>query len=81
MTHLSPLTEREPDKVKPMPKMKTNKAIAKRIRVTAGGKLRRRKSGAGHLKSRKSPSQIRRFRKERGLARGFAKAARRKLGL
>ena len=64
-----------------MPKMKTNKAVAKRIKVTGKGKLRRRKAGAGHLKSRKSPSRIRRFRRDAGLSPGFAKHARKMLGL
>ena len=64
-----------------MPKMKTNKAVAKRIKVTGTGKLRRRKPGAGHLLSRKSPSRRRRFRKDTGLSRGFAKMARRMLGI
>ena len=64
-----------------MPKMKTNKSVAKRIKVTATGKLRRRKTGAGHLKSRKTPSRIRRFRREAGLSPGFAKIARKLLGL
>jgi len=63
-----------------MPKVKTNKAVAKRIRITGTGKLRRRKPGSGHLKSCKSPSRIRRFRKEQGLSPGFAKIARRMLG-
>ncbi len=64
-----------------MPKMKTNKAVAKRVKVTGTGKLRRRRTGSGHLKSRKSPSRIRRFRREAGLSRGVAKTARRMLGL
>ena len=64
-----------------MPKMKTNKAVAKRIKVTGKGKLRRRRAGAGHLKSRKSPARIRRFRRDAGLSPGFEKHARKKLGL
>jgi large subunit ribosomal protein L35 len=64
-----------------MPKMKTNKAVAKRIKVTARGKLLRRRAGAGHLKSRKSPKQIRRFRKSAQLSRGFARIARRLMGM
>ena len=64
-----------------MPKMKTNKAVAKRIKVTGTGKLMRRKPGAGHLKSCKTPSQLRRFRKGQTLARGIAKTARKMLGL
>ena len=46
-----------------MPKKKTNKAAAKRFRVTAGGSLKFAKSGRGHLlgvKSRKRKRQMRR---------------------
>ncbi len=63
-----------------MPKMKTNKAVAKRIKVTGTGKLMRRMPGAGHLRSRKSPSRRRRFRRPRSVSRGFTKIARRMLG-
>jgi large subunit ribosomal protein L35 len=47
-----------------MPKMKTNKAIAKRVKITARGKVLRRKAGSSHLRSVKSPSRLRRFRKQ-----------------
>ena len=63
-----------------MPKMKTNKAVAKRVRITGTGKVMRRAPGAGHLKSSKSPSRRRRFRRERTVSRGFAKIARKMLG-
>lgn len=63
-----------------MPKAKTKKAIAKRVKVTARGKVMRRVPGSGHLKSRKSPSQIRRFRKEHELSPTFSKHAKRLLG-
>ena len=64
-----------------MPKMKTNKAVAKRIKVTARGKLKRRRPMAGHLKSSKSPKRIRALRGSKLLSKGFAKQARRKLGI
>ncbi|HUU60161.1 MAG TPA: bL35 family ribosomal protein [Phycisphaerae bacterium] len=64
-----------------MPKQKTNKALAKRVKVTGRGKLRRHRTGAGHLKSVKSPKRIRRFRKETELSRAFQKHARRLLGM
>ncbi len=60
-----------------MPKQKTNKAIAKRVKITARGKLLRNRPGASHLKSRKSPSRIRRFRQQMQLPTAFAKSARR----
>jgi large subunit ribosomal protein L35 len=64
-----------------MPKMKTNKSVAKRIKVTGTGRLMRRKPGAGHLRSRKSPSRLRRFRKDREVPHAFARTARRLLGI
>ena len=64
-----------------MPKMKTNKAVAKRVKVTGTGKLKRYRTGAGHLKSRKSPKRIRRFRKATLVSSAFEKHARRMLGI
>ncbi len=64
-----------------MPKMKTNKAVAKRVKITARGKVMRGHPGCGHLKSRKSPSRIRRFRKSVQVASAFAKQAKRMLGM
>lgn len=37
-----------------MAKMKTHKATAKRVTVTGGGKLKRRKVGLTHLQSKRS---------------------------
>lgn len=62
-------------------KMKTNKAVAKRIKVTAKGKLLHHRPLAGHLKSRKSAKRVRNLRKTRQLSKGFAKHARKLLGL
>lgn len=64
-----------------MPKTKTRKSVAKRVTVTARGKVLRRVPGSGHLKSRKTPSRIRRFRKEHQLPPAFAKQAKRLLGM
>lgn len=63
-----------------MPKVKTKKAVAKRVKVTARGKVMRRMPGSSHLKSRKTPGQIRRYRKNRELTSVFAKHAKRLLG-
>ena len=60
-----------------MPKMKTNKSVAKRIKVTGGGRLRRRSPGAGHLKSSKSSKRLRRFRKDKDVSPGFTRQAKR----
>jgi len=64
-----------------MPKQKTNKSIAKRMKVTGRGKLMRHRPGAGHLKSVKSPSQIRRFRKSAEMPKMFVKQAKILLGV
>ncbi len=62
-------------------KVKTNKAVAKRVKVTGRGKLMRFPTASGHLKSRKSPSRLRRFRKEGQIAAGFVRQAKRLLGI
>lgn len=43
-----------------MPKMKTKKSISKRLKLTGGGKLIRRKAGGLHLLEGKSPARKRR---------------------
>jgi large subunit ribosomal protein L35 len=40
-------------------KLKTHKAMAKRIKVTAGGKFLRRKVAINHLRRHKSPESVR----------------------
>jgi large subunit ribosomal protein L35 len=47
-----------------MPKMKRHKGVAKRMRLTASGKLKYNKSGAGHLQSVKSGDRRRKLRKD-----------------
>ena len=64
-----------------MPKMKTNKALVKRLKVTGRGKLLCRRAGSGHLKSAKSPKQLRRFRKDAAVSKGYARTARAMLGI
>ena len=48
-----------------MPKMKTRKSMAKRVKVTGSGKIRRMKefSGCKHIRENKSPKRTRGFRK------------------
>jgi large subunit ribosomal protein L35 len=46
-----------------MPKMKTNRAAAKRLRRTASGKVRRYRAYGNHLMTSKSPARRRRLRK------------------
>jgi large subunit ribosomal protein L35 len=42
-----------------MPKTKTSRATAKRIKVTGTGRLRRRQSGAKHMKVGRKPRSTR----------------------
>lgn len=46
-----------------MPKMKTHKGAAKRLKRTASGKLKRHKAYKGHLTGKKSPKRVRNLRK------------------
>jgi large subunit ribosomal protein L35 len=45
-----------------MPKMKTNKAAAKRFKVTGSGRVRRPKQGGNHGMQEKSRKRLRRLR-------------------
>jgi large subunit ribosomal protein L35 len=46
-----------------MPKMKTNRAAAKRFKVTGSGRVKRSKAGANHMMQEKSKKRLRRLRK------------------
>ena len=46
-----------------MPKQKTHKGLAKRVKVSAKGKIKIHKAGAGHLMSTKSAKRRRRIRR------------------
>jgi large subunit ribosomal protein L35 len=63
-----------------MPKAKTNKSAAKRIKMTASGRFKRNRPMKGHLKSTKSPKRRRHLRKAMMLDKSFEKIARRLLG-
>ena len=45
-------------------KLKTHKAMAKRVKVTGGGKFMRRKIAINHLRRHKSPESVRSMDKE-----------------
>lgn len=45
-----------------MPKMKTNRAAAKRFKMTGTGRIRRSKCGANHFMGNKNSSRLRRLR-------------------
>lgn len=63
-----------------MPKMKTHRGTAKRIKVTGSGKLRRARAGRGHLKLAKGKNRYRRLKGNSELAPGDAKTVKRLLG-
>jgi len=46
-----------------MPKMKTNRSVAKRFKVTGTGKLKRMKANKNHILEKKSPKRKRNLRK------------------
>ena len=64
-----------------MPKMKTQKGIAKRIRVTGTGKLMRASSQKSHLLEHKSQKRKRGYENEQSVAKADRKTVRRALGL
>ncbi|MGA1979335.1 MAG: 50S ribosomal protein L35 [Sedimentisphaerales bacterium] len=45
-----------------MPKQKTHKGLSKRVKITATGKISRRRCGGGHLMSGKNAKRRRRIR-------------------
>ena len=63
-----------------MPKMKTRKAIAKRVKFTGRGKALVRKGGSSHLKFTNSPKKNRTLRLRKQLSKGFARQAKKLLG-
>ncbi|MBD3379029.1 MAG: 50S ribosomal protein L35 [Candidatus Omnitrophica bacterium] len=46
-----------------MPKLKTRKGLAKRVKVTKNGKIKRHKEGARHILTKKSRKRKRSLRK------------------
>lgn len=46
-----------------MPKLKTNKAVAKRVRATKSGKFKFKRAGARHKMASKSAKRARNLRK------------------
>jgi large subunit ribosomal protein L35 len=64
-----------------MPKMKTDRGAAKRIKVTGTGKLRRRRAFRSHLLEKKSSTRTRRLGREADIAPGDRRAMKRLLGL
>lgn len=57
-----------------MPKMKTNKAAARRFKITATGKVLRKQSGRRHINEWKSADRKRNLRGWAGVASEFKKS-------
>ena len=64
-----------------MPKIKTRKGVAKRIRVTAKGKLMRAAAWKSHLLEHKSKKRKRTYENEQSVHKSDRKAVRRALGI
>ena len=63
-----------------MPKLKTHKGTAKRIKITKTGKLLRRRAFSNHLLSKKSKSRKRVIKTEAEITGKLAKNIKRALG-
>jgi len=63
-----------------MPKTKTHSGAKKRFKVTAGGKILRRRAMKSHLLEKKSAKRKRSFRKDAPLAGADAKQVKKLLG-
>ena len=64
-----------------MPKLKTHKGTAKRIKLTSTGKLTRRRAFGNHMLSKKSKSRKRNINAPATITGGMAKNAKRALGV
>jgi len=62
-----------------MPKMKTNRGAAKRLRKTGSGKIRRMRAYKSHILTKKSQKRKRRLRTATLVAKADEKRARRLL--
>ena len=63
-----------------MPKQKTHKGLAKRVKVTGKGKVKRRQSFTGHLMSGRPSKQRRRLRQAAMMGKTDTKRALEMLG-
>ena len=63
-----------------MPKMKTDKGAAKRIKITGRGKLRRRHAFMNHILEKKPSTRTRRLNRETDVAPSDERKMRRLLG-
>lgn len=64
-----------------MPKMKTHRGTAARVKVTGTGRLRRRQQMRGHLLEKKNSVRTRRLARDVDFSRGDEKRIKRLLGM
>ena len=64
-----------------MPKIKTHKGLAKRVKVTKNGKLKRMKAFRSHLMSTKNGKRVRHLRKGDVISPEEARKMKRMLGI
>ena len=62
-----------------MPKIKTNRGAAKRFKLTASGKIKRRKANASHILTKKTTKRKRNLRKSGLVQTANTKAVKRML--
>lgn len=62
-----------------MPKQKTHKGLRKRVKVTASGKVKYRRSGSGHLMSSKNSKRRRHIAGTATMSKAMARTAKIKL--
>ncbi|MHB8219025.1 MAG: 50S ribosomal protein L35 [Acidimicrobiales bacterium] len=63
-----------------MPKMKTDRGAAKRVKITGTGRLRRRKQNRSHILEKKTSVRKRRLARETDFSSGDERRVRRMLG-
>lgn len=64
-----------------MPKMKTHKGAAARVKITGSGKLRRRQKNRGHIMEKKTSVRTRRLARETDIHPTVEKTIKRMLGM
>jgi large subunit ribosomal protein L35 len=64
-----------------MPKMKTHKGAAARVKVTGSGRLRRRQKNRGHIMEKKASKRTRRLAREVEVSSASEKRIKRMLGI
>ncbi len=62
-----------------MPKLKTRKAVAKRFKLTKGGKIKRMKAGRSHILTKKARNRKRHLRKSTLVSPSFSRNIKRQL--